>query len=325
VLSLVRVEIGTAVALLTLIVYTIFVATSNCLESFLRAERRLKWVVGATLFEKSVMLTIVAFVTSMHLGIWAIGIAYLTAGVVRMSFVSFIIFVKQRVPLLVPKFRHVREFVLKGIPFAFNTVALNVIPRLDTLVIALVSATSAGYFALGDRVIGPALIVPFVASSTLYPFLAREDSNSMVAWKISGGMMAIGVVGAVVGALLSPIVVPAVFGGGYESAVPVVQLMLFAIPLVYASGPLLAHLYTSGRERQLLAATLVASIIGTAAVLLGQVLIGASGAAVGYVLRYALFAIALTAIGVRRREPTAGRDGVDSQPGWLIGNPAPRE
>jgi O-antigen/teichoic acid export membrane protein len=210
-----------------------------------------------------------------------------------------------------PAYHHVRRFVLGGVPFAFNTVALNVIPRLDPLVVALVSVTAAGYFSLGDRTVAAALIVPLVASTALYPFLARETAASGVAWKISAGMMVLGLVGAIIGAIAAPAVVPAVFGSSYEDAVPVVQLMLFAIPFVYASSPLLVHLYTSGKERKVFAATLAASVLGTAAILVGQVLGGASGAAAGYVLRQALFTLALSGIAVLHTPRSVGGERVD--------------
>ena len=83
-------------------------------------------------------------------------------------------------------------------------------------------------------------------------------------------MMLVGFGAAVAGIFLAPFAVPALFGSDYRAAVPVVQIMLFVIPFVYASTPLLVQLYTSGNERKVLGATLLASLVGTTAILVGQ-------------------------------------------------------
>jgi hypothetical protein len=59
-------------------------------------------------------------------------------------------------------------------------------------------------------------------------------------------------------------------------------------------------------ERQVLATTLVGSLAGTAAVVGGQLAIGPTGAAGGYVLRQALFTVALTALSVSATKGTPG-------------------
>jgi O-antigen/teichoic acid export membrane protein len=300
----------TILALLCLITYTSLLTASSCLEAFLRAQRRLKRVVAAILLEKLVLLTLATAAALLVSALWAIAVAYLIAGLARLSFIVYTIFVRDLLPVMRPTFRHIQRFVMGGIPFAFNTVALNVIPRLDTLLVAGFSATAAGYFALGDRAVGPALIVPVVTSAALYPFLSREASRSRASWKISGGMLVVGSAIALAGVVLAPVAVPAICGQSYSSAVPVVRLMVLVVPFVYASNPLLAHLYTSGKERQVFAATLVASLLGTGAIVVGQVSAGPTGAAVGYVLRQALFTLALSFMALRAFR-TAGASQVE--------------
>jgi O-antigen/teichoic acid export membrane protein len=318
-------ELGTVIALLSLITYTVFVSASSCLEAYLRAERTLKTVVAATLLERGLLLALAGVAVFLTSGIWAIGVAYLAAGLARLSFVCFTIFVKQGLPVVMPAIRHIRGFVLKGIPFAFNTVALNVIPRLDTLIVASVSVSAAGYFALGDRIMGPAIIVPVVASTALYPFLAREDRSSRSAWKISGGMMVLGLAAAVIGAIAAPIVIPPVFGESYRDAVPTVQVMFFVLPFLYSSNPLLAQLYSSGEERKVFGATLISSVLGTAAIVVGAVVIGAAGAAVGYVVRHVLFTAVLSGIAISRRGEHGAHEVREASGGWLMSDPTPRD
>jgi O-antigen/teichoic acid export membrane protein len=296
---------STSAALLGLITYTGLVAASGCLEAFYRAERRLKTVVVAVVLEKFLLLSCILAVVVSDSGLWSVGVAYVVAGFGRLAFVTNLLVTRERLRFPVPAMSDIGRVVKSGVPFAFGTVALNVIPRLDTLLVAVFSTTAAGYFALGDRAIGPAWIVPVVVSAALYPFFSREERTSGAGWRISAGMFGIGGAIAGIGALLAPLLVPAVFGSQYDEATRVVQIMCFVLPFLYASNPLLARLYTSGMERQVLAATLVASLVGTLAIVAGQLTIGPTGAAGGYVLRHILFTLVLSTLSVRSQQYAA--------------------
>lgn len=287
---------GTTAALLGLVGYVIALSASSCLGSFLRAERKLKKLIGGMLLERSVLLVAVALALLMSDALWLIAFLYLGAGAVRLAYLGVVVFWSERVPIVVPPVEHVRNFVLRGAPFAFNTVALVAIPKLDTLIVSLVSTTSAGYFALGDRIMSPAMFIPVVASTALYPYLAREPSGSRATWKISGGMLLLGGTAAVIGVVLAPWAVPLIFGESYRDAVAVVQVMLLALPFIYASNSIIVYLYTTGRERRTLAATFGVSVLGTACLVLGLVAFGATGAAVGFVLRQVMFTATLGAL-----------------------------
>ena len=129
-------------------------------------------------------------------------------------------------------------------------------------------------------------------------------------------MLALGGAIGGIGALLSPLLVPVVFGSQYDEAIRVVQIMCLVLPFIYASNPLLARLYTSGMERQVIAASLFASLVGTVAIVAGQLTIGATGAAGGYVLRQILFTLVLAALSVRNHRMRRG---------WCRGHPYDQE
>jgi hypothetical protein len=70
-----------------------------------------------------------------------------------------------------------------------------------------------------------------------------------------------------------------------------------ALPFVFASNVLLVRLYSLHRERAVLGVTLVASLVGSGVLVLGQLTVGPEGAAGGYVLRQVLFTVALAVTG----------------------------
>ena len=79
-------------------------------------------------------------------------------------------------------------------------------------------------FGLGDRIVGASLIIPVVASTANIHYWRAACGLERVP-KIAAAMMIVGLAAAIAGAFMCPYVVPAVFGDGYEEAVPVVQLM----------------------------------------------------------------------------------------------------
>jgi O-antigen/teichoic acid export membrane protein len=131
-----------------------------------------------------------------------------------------------------------------------------------------------------------------VASRALYPFLARENAPSGL--KVVVLFAFAGVLAAAIGVFVAPFVVPLLFGSAYQPAVPVVQIMILVVPFVFVSNPLLVHLYSSRREgRRLTIVLALVALTGTAVIVLGQLLIGTTAAAAGYVVRSALFVAVL--------------------------------
>ena len=90
--------------------------------------------------------------------------------------------------------------------------------------------------------------------------------------------------------------IPLVFGHPYEDSVPVVQVMLLSVPLVYAASPLLVIAYSHHRERALLLPMLALSLLGTVAIVVGQVLGGPVLAGAGVVVRFSLFLLVVGAV-----------------------------
>jgi O-antigen/teichoic acid export membrane protein len=221
---------------------------------------------------------------------------YIVAGIARVLVNAINIHESKHVVLARASFDSIRTTLRASMPFALNAASLNIIPRLDALILVTLSTTAAGYFALGDRILGPALMVPLVMGSALYPFLAREGERSAAGWKILGVFVSAGSVLAVAGIALAPTLVPLIFGNAYDEAVTVVRVMLLAIPFAYGSNAMLAQLYTGGRERSILLVTVGMSALGTVAIVAGQLAVGATGAAGGYVLRQILFLAGLVAI-----------------------------
>jgi O-antigen/teichoic acid export membrane protein len=280
-----------SVAVVSLVAYSAVRSGSTSLEAFFRSRRKLHRVVAALLIEKGVLLILIALLLLGGAGLIGVALAYPIAGLIRLLVNALNILARKELTFSRTRLADLRHVARGSMPFALNRASLNVVPRLDAFALAALSPIAAGYFALGNRILGPALILPMVVSTTLYPFLARESRNSTAGWAIVGVLSTVGVALAGIGVLVTPFLVPLLFGSEYRDAVPVVQVMLFAMPFVFGANPLLAHVYSSRREGRALAVGLAAaSVVGTGAILAGQLLSGPIAAASGYLFRQALFA-----------------------------------
>ena len=286
-----RPDAALIVALLALLAYGTMTASAGAMETYLRSRREVRLVVGVSILEKFVLLGLLLGVAAADGGLEGIGLAYLAAGLTRIAADVVLVVGRRDVPLAWPRWHDVRAVARSSFPFALTTGSLNVIPRLDTLLLVTLSTTSAAWYAIGDRLIGPALLIPSTLGVTLYPFLASAHARRTAPWKLSVGMAGGGLAIALVGIALAPFVVPVLFGDAYDDAVPVSQIMLLTLPLVYATSPLLVSAFSNGAEHRLVVPILALSLLGSLAIAAGELLAGAEGAAVGLVVRTALFLV----------------------------------
>jgi O-antigen/teichoic acid export membrane protein len=303
---------GLLIALVALLVYGGLYANCYVMEAHLRARRRIRRVATASMLEKYVLVALVVITSVASAGIVALALAYLVAGIIRVVYVGRAVFGLVRLGDALPRRVDVRTVVKGSFPFALSTGSLTVIPRLDTFALLVFSATSAGYFAVGDRLLGPAVIIPSVLGTALYPFMAPRAEKTSTALRLAALFGALGGVFSVAGVLAAPTLVPLVFGEKYHPAVSAVRVLLLSLPFVFASAPLLVHGYSRGREKAIVVATLGVSLLGTGALLTGQAAGGVTLAAGGYVLRQLLFVLVLACVGLfadrvlPEREPEPG-------------------
>jgi O-antigen/teichoic acid export membrane protein len=301
------------VALLSLLAYGGLAAASTLFEADLRARRRLGRVAAANFLEKYLLLSIVASIAALHGSVALIGLAYVGAGLVRLAVVQRGVGDRVRggSRASAPAWRLVPHVVRGSFPFALTDGCLNVVPKLDTLLLLSLSATSAGFFALGDRILGPPLVLQSVLSITLFPFFARKGEQRLHAWLLAAVLAVVGALAAVILFVTAPALVPFLFGEKYVDAVPAVRVFSLTLPLVFASGPLRVFAFSRYREGRVVAVVFIASIAGTAAIVTGQWAYGVVAAAGGYVLRHVFFLAGLVWICAKARE--AGSRGEAAQ------------
>lgn len=280
--------------LAALMAYVVALAAASSLETALRAQRQVGKVVVASALEKGTLVAAATATLSLGFGFLGLSISYVLAGVVRLAY-SFAVTLGTRSGTRFPTRARVKAIARAALPFALNAAAFNFAPRLDMPLVTVISARAGSYFALAYQTVTAVVVIPVIASSTLYPFLAGRTGHAL-----RDTTRVLGVAGllcAVLGIALAPTAVPLLFGSEYEGAIGVTQCIFVALPFVFYANGLLVGLYTRERERSLLRATLPVAFTGSIAVAAGASIGGARGAALGYVFRYCMFTIVLIRMG----------------------------
>jgi O-antigen/teichoic acid export membrane protein len=288
---------GVTLALVSMLAYSGLIASSYLMEAHLRASRRVGRVAAASLLEKYLLVTLIVAVAVVGGGVPAMGIAYVVAGLTRVAFVHRTVFPAGG-RMASPRGKIARVF-RGSVPFALTNGCLSVIPKLDAFLLLMLSATSAGYFALGDRVLGPALIFPEILSITLYPFFAQRVQHFSPPWMLSAVFAAVGAVIAVTAVLAAPGFVPFVFGTKYMDAVPAVRVFALALPVAFATGPLRVYGFSRNQEKRVVVVAVVVSVAGSVGIVTGQWTMGVVAAAAAYVFRYLLLLAGLILVALR--------------------------
>jgi O-antigen/teichoic acid export membrane protein len=190
----------------------------------------------------------------------------------------------------------------KSLPFAATAFVLADIPRLDVTIVAAVSVQAAAYFAVGDRLVLGPLTFSAVFSQALFPHIGRGTISASRALAVQFSVGLLGMLGVIL--LTGPLV-----GIGFHhppaEAITTVRIMSAAIPFSFVASGLLVRAYTYKLESTIWISTLIASALGSAAVLIGVAIDPHRGVAIGYVSRSAFICAALAIVIARaHRSPS---------------------
>jgi O-antigen/teichoic acid export membrane protein len=137
--------------------------------------------------------------------------------------------------------------------------------------------------------------------------VAKHENAAHASLRAAALMGAVGLLLTVPAIILSPMLIPALFGDAYSGAVSVVQIMLIGVPMTYASAILMVGLFSLGRERTVIVALIPTLLLGSVVVVVGQLTVGVEGAAAGYAFRFALALAALLLMTAKASRALADR------------------
>lgn len=306
--SMVRVIIPftptSAVATFGLFGYSVVTIANGTMDSYLRGRRLIRPLVLFSLAEKAMLIGLVGACFMAEASVAVYSLAYCAAVSLRL------VLSLKRLPKPDSSHRPTVWSILRpSLPFAVTRGALNALPRLDVALVAVAGPLATAYFALGDKMVAPAMLVAIAMSTALMPHSAEPLTGNALTRTALWIAIALGTVISAAGIVLTPMAVAILVGQRYAPAIPVVRLMLTVIPFVYAANVLLTGLYARGMERSVATVAVVVTVIGPVSVLGAATKWGAVGGASAYVLRQVLLVAGLGIVasrGARGRGSRAG-------------------
>lgn len=196
---------------------------------------------------------------------------------------------------------NLKTLTRRGLPFAIAAVIAALQMRLIVIVLEQHSTTAeVGVYAAAFKGIEIARLLALAVFDALFPVLSSLAHDRARVQRMFAAMCAILTGGAVVGSLLlsilAPALIPMLYGEAFGAAVPVLQILVWGMPLLVLRQSRILYGYALGAETRVNVLMLI-GVIGQAVaalVLIPQA--GAVGAAWAFVAGEAWGALVLWAV-----------------------------
>lgn len=179
-----------------------------------------------------------------------------------------------------------RPLLRAAIPFGVIGFTLGLSYKFDTVLLNIFHGDAVtGYYNAAYNLIFSSVVISNVINTSLYPSLTRRAAQNA---ESLGGiyerafryLLTISIPIAVGGILLADQIIPFLFGEGYEPAVQVLRIVIWAVPLMFVSEFLGYVVIVNGQERRVARAVLISTGLNVAVNLIVVPLYGFVGAAI---------------------------------------------
>lgn len=194
-----------------------------------------------------------------------------------------------------------KTLMLAGRHYWFNSLAVQAMNFDVTIVAAMASAQSAGYYAAASRLTTPLRIVPTSFATLLFPAAAKAQlSGARPLLKAVGGLIAITTVMYIGLAVALPILVPLVLGPSFDPAAPVIQVVCVGLIFAAITSQFNSLMQGWGYLRAVTIISTASTLLSLTAIAIAAAHWGALGAgfalAGGYVVQLAIQAATIGSI-----------------------------
>ena len=166
-----------------------------------------------------------------------------------------------------PTWAACREILAIGWPVGLHGILNALYSGLDVMMLSgFRGNVEVAVYATALRLVNILVVLQQPANKALLPFLSREhkkDPDSLRKAHTTSIKLftAVGLPGCVLGTLLLPLLIPAVYGAGYWESVLPAQVYIWSVPVRYITGLTVFALLAAGRQRVLPAGILAAALV----------------------------------------------------------------
>jgi len=247
------VKIGVLISLLTIFTQSLYTSGNAVFQTKLRYDLS----VLAAIFGSLTILLLSFLAISWGRGLLSVVSSYVIGGVVMVGVSLFFVWRLVGVVGVARDFGLWRYLFLAALPLGITTIFTVVLQKADALLLSILSSGEAvGLYGASYKIFEFALVFPTFFVNSVYPIMVqhfkdgREKLLQMV--KFSGlALLAVSIIGLVVGYLLAPWMIKIVAGPDFAESVRALRLLLLGLPIFYLSALFLWLLITLGKQRQI--------------------------------------------------------------------------
>jgi len=247
------VKIGVLISLLTIFTQALYTTANAIFQSKLR-------------YNLSVLAAILGSVTILGLSFIFIDqgrelplivSSYVIGGVVMVGVSLFFVRRLTGVVGVAKDLKLWRYLFTAALPLGITTIFTVVLQKTDALLLSVLRGNEAvGLYGVSYKIFEFALVLPTFFVNSTYPIMVRHFKDSreklLKTVKLSGiFLLAVSVLGAVVGYLLAPWMIRIVAGPEFVESVRALRLLLLGLPVFYLSALFLWLLITLGKQKQI--------------------------------------------------------------------------
>ena len=208
------------------------------LDSALISRERLDYTSAFALINQLVFWALGVFLLVNGLGFIGLIIASLT-GVGVVALLSGWTLFKLGVGRLALSVRRWPQLFLAALPFGVSSISDVLVQRFDTVLMSFVLSDAAvGWYSVPGTLINPILLIAQSIAIAMYPSMVRsyaEDPESLpgAVWQSIKYLIILCLPIAVGGTMLADRIIIALYGEEFQESIPVLQVMLWALPSLF--------------------------------------------------------------------------------------------
>lgn len=245
-----------------LLLYSVHGASEAVLSGF----ERLDVIFGAKVVQQLTFVALAAVVLIAGLGYYGLILGNLVA-IALMTYICW-----RNVRKLVPLFGGVdisiwRSLLRASLPFAVIGFALGLSYKFDTILLNIFRGDSeTGFYNAAYNLVFSAVLISNVINTSMYPTLTREFTNNpgelpKIFERMLRYLMIVSLPIAVGGSLLAAPLVDLLYSGSYAQSALALRIMVWVIPLMYASEYLGYVVVIHDKEMRVARAVLVSTAV----------------------------------------------------------------
>jgi O-antigen/teichoic acid export membrane protein len=244
-----------------IVIYIITIAfilnvISGTFSAVFQAYEEMEYQSVATVLNSILMFAAVYIAIFYNANIMAFAMIYLIINFIILLFNVIICLWKFVVPKFEVDFQFWKALIMEAYPLAIASIFALIAFKIDTIMLAFISGDVAtGLYSAAYKLLEALMFVPSVYATALLPVFSKfhvssQDSLQFSYYKSFKYLSMLGIPIAVGTTLLADQIITFIYRNGYTEATVILQILIWAIPIIFVSYVLGASITSINRQHE---------------------------------------------------------------------------